>query len=112
MCRNKFADQTTAIHCLAALNYTALFAQASAVPGGGDEMAYADFKDGWKSFRLGNPRPAQDGDQRFGWDAAHFAAYNPPALPGPPGPKGDKGDSGVVNPAHTHHTAAQTGPVA
>jgi hypothetical protein len=88
-----------------ALDYSELFAQAS---GGGDEMAYADFKAGWKSFQRGEPEPKVDGDERFGWNAAQFAATKPV---GAVGPKGDKGDPGVVDPNHKHSQPPQTGGV-
>jgi hypothetical protein len=49
---------------------------------GGDEVAYAEFKKGWKGFVQGAPKPAVDGDERFGWLAASYAASEP--KPGQP----------------------------
>lgn len=63
-------------------DYPTFFARVSAVlQGGADEMAYADFKKGWKGFVQGDPKPAQEGDERFGWLAASFAASQPKAPP-------------------------------
>ena len=50
----------------------------------GVDMAYEDFKKGWKGFRAGDPEPKVDGDEKFGWNAARFASENPsPKDPGP-----------------------------
>lgn len=51
---------------------------------GGDDVAFEDFKTGINKFRQGKPRPADPGDERFGWDFAQYAARNPkPDVPAP-----------------------------
>lgn len=58
----------------------------------GGDMGYTEFKQGWKAFRQGNPEPAQEGDEKFGWNAAAFASNNP--------------KPGVVKP-HTHEVVVK-----
>jgi len=50
----------------------------------GDEMAYADFKKGWKGFANGEPEPVHEGDEKFGWNAAKYASSRPVSVPQPP----------------------------
>jgi LAS superfamily LD-carboxypeptidase LdcB len=48
-----------------------------------EEMSYQEFKEGWKRFVDGKPKPSDTGDVLFGWNAARYAASNP--KPGDPG---------------------------
>ena len=59
------------------------------------DMAYEDFKAGWKAYRAGQPEPGPDGDKKFGWNAARLAAESPAP--------------GVVGP-HTHDFTGTTDP--
>ena len=45
--------------------------------GGDEDVAYAEFKQGWKAFVAGKPEPADEGDEKFGWNAASYAANRP-----------------------------------
>lgn len=42
-----------------------------------DDVGYDDFKRGWKAYRAGGKEPKEDGDEKFGWNAARYAAENP-----------------------------------
>ena len=66
--------------------------------GGDDEVAYAEFKKGWRAFEGGKPEPAEDGDEKFGWNAASFAANRPK----PGDHKHDYAPVGHTHGAHTH----------
>lgn len=87
-------------------NYPKFFARVQTVlNGGGEEVAFADYKDGVRDSKAGevNHKPA-NADYTFGYNQEErikHAAGTPTPVPGPPGPKGEPGAAGAVKP-HTH----------
>jgi hypothetical protein len=84
-------------------NYPAFFLRVrKALSGSEDEVAFEDYREGWKAHRAGVTKdPNWTADKRFGWQAREEATENPKAVPGPvgpPGPQGPKGDAAVLAP--------------
>lgn len=77
-------------------NYPVFFQRVQAQLGGGDDdVAFADFQEGWNANQDGQPMGANwPDDKKFGWKARNQAVNQPAPVPGPAGPKGDKGDKG------------------
>lgn len=74
-----------------AFNYTEFFARVAGGTGD-DEVGYAEYKEGIKRRKADKPRPAEEGDLRFGWDVQD-SIEKAKELPKPtePGPHSHEG---------------------
>jgi len=91
-------------------NYPSFFRTVREVLDGEDkDVGYAEFKEGVKRHRQGDPRPGDNGDPDviFGWQFRDDAVTRPAPTPGPSGPEGPPGLPGAT---HIHRKVEVAGP--
>jgi hypothetical protein len=84
------------------LDYPAFFQRVQAIlTGGADEMAYEDFKKGWRLFVTGGSEPPDGTDLGFGYRAARYAAERP-------APGAHRHDDDYASKGHKHPVVGET----